>query len=159
MVGGVITFNLTGIYPAGSIFTWNFGDGTSETTSNTTISHTYNTAGTFTAVLTVKDSVNAQTTAPGIQINVQPSEPQPQINSVTKMTSPFRLKILGANFKSTSIIKINGNAIPQTIYKNGTTLVGKGGTALKNMCPKGVQVKITVDNGEGNVSSEYSFTR
>lgn len=140
-------------------YIWNFGDGTSETTTNTTTSHTYTTPGTFTAVLTVKDSVNAQTTAPGIQIIAQPSEPQPQINVVTKLTNPFRLKILGSNFKSTSVIKINGEAIPNTIFKKTTKLIGKGGITLKNMCPKGVTVKITVDNGNGNVSNEYPFTR
>lgn len=140
-------------------YIWNFGDGTSETTVNTTISHTYTTAGTFTAVLTVKDSVNAQTTATGIQITVQPSEPQPQITGVKKLTSPFRIKVSGSNFKPSSIIKIDGNPVPLTVYKNETTLLAKGGTTLKNMCPKGVTVKITVDNGNGNISNEYSFTR
>lgn len=140
-------------------YVWNFGDGTSETTTNSTISHTYTTAGAYNAVLTVKDSVNAQTTAPAIAITAQPSSPVPQINSVKKLSSPFRLKIYGSNFIQSSVIKIDGNPIPQTIYKNGTTLVGKRGTALKNMCPKGVAVKITVENEAGNVSNEFSFTR
>lgn len=140
-------------------YIWNYGDGSSETTTNTTVSHTYTTAGTYTAVLTVKDSVNAQVVVPGIQIIAEPSTPRPQINSVTKLTSPFRLKILGSNFIQSSVIKIDGNPIPQTIFKDATTLVGKGGTTLKNMCPKGVTVKITVENEAGNVSNEYSFTR
>ncbi|MCX7830675.1 MAG: C10 family peptidase [Acidobacteria bacterium] len=140
-------------------YIWNFGDGSSETTTNATITHIYTTPGTYTASLTVKDSINSQTTAPSITITAQPSGPVPQISSVSKLSSPFRLKVLGSNFISSSVIKIDGNAIPQTIYKNGTTLVGKGGTALKNMCPKGVPVKITVENEAGNVSNEYMFTR
>jgi len=140
-------------------YVWNFGDGTTETTTNTTISHTYTTPGTYTAVLTVKDAVNAQTTATGIEIVAQPSGPIPQITSVSKLSSPFRLKVLGSNFISTSVIKINGVPVPQTVFKNSNTLLAKGGTALKNMCPKGVTVKITVENEPGNVSNEYSFTR
>lgn len=140
-------------------YIWNFGDGSSETTTSTTISHTYTQAGTFTAQLTVKDAINSQATAPAITITAIPSEPQPQISSVTKLTSPFRLRVSGANFKETSVIKINGVAVPQTVYKNANTLVAKGGTALKDMCPKGVTVKITVDNGNGNISNEFLFTR
>ncbi len=41
MVGGVITLNLTGTYPSGSVFTWAFGDGTSEMSDIPGIEHQY----------------------------------------------------------------------------------------------------------------------
>ncbi len=140
-------------------YIWNFGDGTSQTTEETTISHTYTIAGTYTAILTVKDAVNAQATAPGIQIIAQPLNPPPQIDLVSKLSNPFRLKVSGSCFIESSVIKIDGNPVPTTVFKSSTKLIAKGGTALKNMCPKGVPVTITVENEAGNVSNEYSFTR
>jgi len=139
-------------------YIWNFGDGASETTSNTTISHTYTTAGTFTATLTVKDSVGQQTTAYAPTITVAPAVPPPVISSVTKLTSPFRLKVMGSNFLPAAKVKINGVAVSQTLFKNSTKLVAKGAD-VKAMCPKGVTVKVTVDNGDGTVSAEFPYTR
>jgi PKD repeat protein len=138
-------------------YTWNFGDGASETTSNTVIRHTYTTAGTYTAVLTAKDAVGAQATAAGITITAQPNAPVPTITSVSKLASPFRLKVLGTNFIAASTVKINGTAV-STTYKNGTKLLATGSTT-KSLCPKGVTVKITVENESGNISNEFSFTR
>ena len=43
-------------------YTWDFGDGSSATTSSPTASHTYATAGTFTASVTVTSSVGTSTT-------------------------------------------------------------------------------------------------
>ncbi|HPA26319.1 MAG TPA: C10 family peptidase [Acidobacteriota bacterium] len=139
-------------------YIWNFGDGSSETTSSATVSHTYTTAGTFTAILTVKDSVGQQTTASALTITVAPAVPPPVISSVTKLTSPFRLRVMGSNFLPAAKVKINGVAVSQTLFKNSTKLVAKGAD-VKTMCPKGVTVKVTVDNGDGSVSSEFSYTR
>ncbi len=139
-------------------YIWNFGDGSSETTSSATVSHTYTTAGTFTAILTVKDSVGQQTTASALTITVAPAVPPPVISSVTKLTSPFRLRVTGSNFLPAAKVKIDGKAVSQTLFKNSTKLVAKGAD-VKTMCPKGVTVKVTVDNGDGSVSSEFSYTR
>jgi PKD repeat protein len=49
--------------PDGSIpsYIWSFGDGTTQTTTTPTITHTYATAGTFTAKLTVRDAAALHT--------------------------------------------------------------------------------------------------
>ncbi len=156
-----LSVTFTGVAQGGTpsySYIWNFGDGSSETTSNTTISHTYTAAGTFTAILTVKDSVGQQTTASALTITVAPAVPPPAISSVAKLTSPFRLRVMGSNFLSTAKVKINGVAVSQTLFKTSTKLVAKG-TDVKTMCPKGVTVQVTVDNGDGNVSAAFSFTR
>jgi PKD repeat protein len=141
-------------------YIWNFGDGgANEPTANTTISHTYTTSGNYTAVLTVKDAGGAQATATGIAITAQPAAPVPSITSCLKMASPFRLKLTGTNFISASKIKIDGVAVPSVLFKNSGKLIAGSGTALKDMCPKGQPVKVTVENEEGNVSNEYSYTR
>ena len=139
-------------------YTWNFGDGNSQTTSETTISHTYTLCGNYTASLTVKDSINAQANS-STAINVIPATPVPRIDTASKASSPFRIKIYGSNFVSQAKVKINGVEVPQVVFKSGSQLIAKGGTALKNMCPKGVEVKITVENEPCNVSNEYKFTR
>ena len=53
MVGGVITFNLTGTYPSGSVFTWAFGDGTSEMSDIPGIEHQYLKTGLYIISVTV----------------------------------------------------------------------------------------------------------
>lgn len=139
-------------------YTWNFGDGVTQTTTETTISHTYTVAGTYSVTLTVKDAVNAQATS-SVSINAIPSTPVPRIDTVSALSSPFRLKIYGANFVETSVIKINGVEVPKTVFKGSTKLIAKKGAQLKAMVPKGVTVKITVENEPGNVSNEFSYTR
>ena len=60
----LVTFSSTGSSdPEGSplSYNWNFGDGTSSTIANTT--HTYTTAGSFTASLTISDGTNSVSSA------------------------------------------------------------------------------------------------
>lgn len=151
----------TGVAQGGTTpytYSWTFGDGASESTSNTSISHTYTASGTYTAVLTVKDSKGAQATASGVTISAQPATPRPTIQLVSKLTSPFRLKVTGTNFIEGSEVKINGVAVSQTLFKSATKLVAKGAD-VKTMCPKGVTVQVTVENESGNVSDPVNFTR
>jgi len=140
-------------------YIWSFGDGSSETTTSATITHTYTVSGTYTAALTVKDSVGAQAPASGITIQANPATPRPAIQGVSKLSSPFRLKIIGSNFISGSKVKIDGVEVPSTIYKNASKLIAGSGAGLKNLCPKGVTVKVTVENEAGNISAEYPYTR
>ncbi len=73
-----VTFSSTGSYdPDGSIasYSWNFGDGSAASTSPSP-SHTYQNAGSYTAVLTVTDNQGATGTASvGISVTAAPKTP------------------------------------------------------------------------------------
>jgi len=81
------------------------------------------------------------------------------ISSVTALKSPFRLSITGNNFSYDSTVKINGVEVPSVSHKGSTKIVAKGGSALKNMLPKGVAVTITVEDPSGGTSKPFSYTR
>src|SRR6185503_1473890 len=67
-------------------YIWNFGDGSSvATTSSATTSHTYTTAGTFTATLTVRDNKGA--TSPAAQVRIDPGNTAPQVTIDTPTVS------------------------------------------------------------------------
>jgi len=84
----------------------------------------------------------------------------PSILRVTKLQDPFRLKLDGANFASDCVIKINGVAVPETLYKGANLANAKGGDALKAMLPKGTSVNITITNvGDGVTSAAFPYTR
>ncbi|MGA9750486.1 MAG: carboxypeptidase regulatory-like domain-containing protein [Acidobacteriota bacterium] len=91
-----------------------------------------------------------------VQVVVTP----PAISSVAKAGNPFRLKIYGTNFHSGCEVKINGNDVPETKFKNAAYLLAKGGAALKSMVPKGATMQVTVTNvDDGGISSPFSFSR
>lgn len=79
---------------------------------------------------------------------------------MTKLTSPFRLKLSGSNFSSDLQVYIGGDADPwsSVVYKSENLVVLKGGTSLKSEFPKGVPVEIRVVNGDGG-SATISYTR
>ncbi len=85
--------------------------------------------------------------------------PAPVISYVTKAGSPFRLKIIGSGFESGAIVKIDGQPVPQTKYKNASKLVAKKGHALKDMVPQGTSVCITVENPDGGFCNCYTYAR
>ena len=61
-----------------SRYIWNFGDGSPvATTASATTSHTYTTAGTFTATLTVRDNHGAA--SPAAQARIDPGNTAPQV--------------------------------------------------------------------------------
>jgi glucose/arabinose dehydrogenase len=68
-------------------YIWSFGDGspTVQTTTSTT-SHTYSTAGTYSATLTVRDNRGASSTPAGVQISPGESPPQVTIDTPTAST-------------------------------------------------------------------------
>jgi photosystem II stability/assembly factor-like uncharacterized protein len=84
----------------------------------------------------------------------------PVISSVVKAANPFRLTINGSNFHPSARILIDGTPAPVTVYKRESTLVAKGGAALKAMVPKGKTVQITVENeDDGGLSEPFPFRR
>jgi hypothetical protein len=134
-------------------FSWAFGDGA--TGSGQTVSHTYTTLGSYTSSVTVTDSTGAAASGSvGISVVVPP----PTITSLSAMTNPLRLKVIGTNFKTGATVKINGTPAPSTTVKNATQILAKG-SALKTMLPKGTQVMVTVLNTDGGESAARAFTR
>lgn len=83
----------------------------------------------------------------------------PAISIIGKLADPFGLKVSGSNFYSGAVVKINGQPIPQTVYKSSVKLLAKGGATLKAMLPKGTSVCVTVENPDGGFSQCYPFTR
>jgi hypothetical protein len=136
-------------------YTWDFGDGGAG--AGQTASHTYSTPGTYTAKVTVKDKTNETATGTAtVTATIQP----PAVTSVTKAGSPFRLMISGSNFHQSCTVKINGAAVPTTVYRSATSVEAQKGAALKAMVPKGQTVQVTVtNNDDGGVSQPFSYTR
>jgi len=151
----VLTASVTG-GQAPYTYAWAFGD--SQTGTGNVVSHTYNTAGSYTATVTVTDNTAATATAT-VSITVNTSIVPPTISSVTKAGSPFRLHIYGTHFQAGCVVKINGTAVPFETFKDSTHVVAKKGSALKNMCPKGTAVQITVVNPDGGISNQFPYTR
>lgn len=83
----------------------------------------------------------------------------PVIGGISKIPTPFGLKILGSAFASGAVVKINGQPAPQTTYKSPGKVLAQGGAALKAMLPKGVAVCVTIENPDGGFSGCYTFTR
>ncbi len=81
-----VAFVGSGTDPDGTVtsYSWAFGDGLGSTQQSPT--HTYSTAGTYTATLTVRDDAGA-TASKSIQITVQPPNQPP---SLTAEASPLR---------------------------------------------------------------------
>jgi hypothetical protein len=81
------------------------------------------------------------------------------ITGVSKMGSPFRLRVSGTGFKDGCQILINGTPAPQTVYQGADRLEARKGSALKSMVPKGVPVEVTVRDASGNASPAFTYTR
>lgn len=120
-----VSFSSSGSYdPEGAALTynWTFGDGTSSTAANP--SHSYQTAGTYTARLGVSDGTN--TTQAG-NLTIQATNLAPAI----VLTSP----VAGAGYAApatitcTASVTANGHTINQVQFYNGGTLLGTVATA------------------------------
>lgn len=135
---------------------WDFGDGS--TSSLKEPSHVYEKAGIYNWKLNV--SVDNVTCSKSGSIEILPPVTPPTITNVYKKSNPFRLVVEGQNFHPSCMIMVNGSPVPTTVYKSENRAIAKGGSELKNMIPKGVQVEITIKNmDDGGVSQPYYFTR
>ncbi|MGC8762981.1 MAG: PKD domain-containing protein [Acidobacteriota bacterium] len=136
-------------------YLWDFGDGGTSTLQAPT--HTYGETGAHTWVVTVTDAQGrtaaaSDTVYAGIPI-------PPRIDAVQVLTSPFRLKVTGADFASNASVFLDGTAAPSVTVKSSSKILLGGGQALKNLVPKGQTVLVTVVNPDGGTSDPYPFTR
>jgi PKD repeat protein len=132
-----------------------FGDGA--TGAGETLAHTYTAAGSYTARVTLRDSSGGTASATA---DVLALVDLPQITRISKVSSPFRLKVEGESFHAGCTVKVNGAPAPQTQYVSESLLKAGSGGALKVMLPKGQPVQVTVvNNDDGGVSAPFSFTR
>ena len=121
-----------------------------------TLSGTPTAAGSYTFEIKAVDSKGCFGTKQyTMSVTVNP----PVITSVTKMTNPFRLKVLGGNFHYGCVVQINGQEVPTT-YKSSNKIIAKKGDILKVLLPKNVPVQITVLNkDDGGVPDPMPFVR
>ncbi len=75
------------------------------------------------------------------------------------LKNPYRVKFYGTGFKMGAKLYINGYQAPITKVLNSSTIIAKGGRALKNLMPEGVPVLITVENLDGGCTNTVTFQR
>ena len=106
---------------------------------------------------TTPESTTANNTATATNQVIDP----PVITSISKVSGePFRIRILGANFKAGVVVFIGADASPwpSVKMKDSTRLTLKKGSTLKSRFPKGVAVVLRVVNPDGGQAS-MSYTR
>ncbi len=136
-------------------FLWDFGDGGISTLQAPT--HTYEGTAAYAWVLTVTDA-QGRTAAASDTVYVGIPIP-PRIDNVQVLTSPFRLKLTGADFAPGASVFLDGTAAPSVTVKSSSKILLGGGKDLKALVPKGQTVLVTVVNPDGGTSEPYPFTR
>ncbi len=135
-------------------FDWNFGDGSAHG-SSAGASHQYLHGGTYTATLTVSDTVGNSATC---STTVVASVPPPVVASVRKVAPPFTLVVTGSNLQSGISVKVNSSAWSGVIWKSTGKIKVTGGASLKAAVPKGATTLLTFVNPDGGEAST-TFTR
>jgi hypothetical protein len=84
----------------------------------------------------------------------------PTVTSVTGGGSPWKLKVMGTNFRSGITATLGSDPLPWTnlVYKNSTKIQIKGGKALKAKFPQGQAVAIRLRNPDGTETTT-TYTR
>ncbi|NMC00069.1 MAG: fibronectin type III domain-containing protein, partial [Thermoanaerobaculaceae bacterium] len=75
--------------------------------------------------------------------------PPPVITSMTKLGSPFRIKVLGSNLQQGIKVYINGTQWNTVTWKSTSNIKIKGGSSLKAVVPKGVDNTFKFVNPDG----------
>jgi PKD repeat protein len=121
-------------------YTWNFGDGT--TASGVSVNKTYNSAGTFTAVLTVKDTRGASSTS--------------QVTLIVGANSATTLKV--SSITLTSALNRTGSKMVQATVKvttlNNVAVSGATVTGTWSGLISGSSSASTGTNGDANLVSK-----
>ncbi len=111
-------------------YSWNFGDGTTSTTQSP--DHTFATAGTYSVVLTVKDSTGAQAVAPTLSISVTSAVGALAATasaSVTSGTAPLAVTFTGSATGGTAPYTYSwnfGDGTTSTLQSPSHTYTGAG---------------------------------
>lgn len=132
-------------------YDWSFGDGETSTEQNP--SHTYASAGTFHWSVTA--TAEGQSCEQAGTITISDCTP-PAITSMTKLASPFRVKVIGSNLQNGIKVYVNGYLWTNVIWKSTGKLIINGGSALKLKVPKGTLVTFTFVNPDG-CSQDYTW--
>jgi PKD repeat protein len=129
-------------------YNWDFGDGSDHSTLQNP-SHTYATAGTKTWTLTVMaGNSSCERTGTITLVN------GPVIGAISKLGSPFRIKVVGSNLQSGIQVFINGTPWNDVKWKKDTLLKLMGGSGLKTVVPKGVPTTFHFVNPDGGEAFE-----
>jgi PKD repeat protein len=134
-----VSFNGSGSSdPDGSIagYQWNFGD--ASTGSGPTPAHTYTSAGSYTAVLTVTDNLGATATAP-VGITVSPAPP-PAINAPSNLT--------GSAGRGSATLNWKDNSNNETGFRIERAL--SGSTSFVTVATLGANVTAYTENAARN---------
>jgi PKD repeat protein len=146
----IVNFSSAGTSdPEGSSLTysWVFGDGTTGTTANP--AHTYSSEGTFNAVLTVSDGVNATASSP-IQIRVG-NQPPIAAASVNVTSGPAPLSV---NFSSSGSRDPEGSTLTYQWSFGDGTAISTAPNPAHVYASNGIYLaRLTVSDGQKTASS------
>ncbi|MFL6212262.1 MAG: IPT/TIG domain-containing protein [Blastocatellia bacterium] len=135
-------------------YRWEFGDGQSST--ETAPLHIYETAGTYTARLTVMDDQGATASAALNVTAAAQAVPAMRITSATARGK--KLFVFGENFAAGSVILVNGEERGTRNDEDNPPLLliaKKGGKGIA----VGQTVRVQVRTPDGKLSNEFTFTR
>jgi chitodextrinase len=135
-------------------YRWEFGDGQSST--ETAPAHTYETAGTYTAQLTVTDNQGA--TASASVIITATAQAAPAMRITSAMARGKKLFVFGENFPAGSMILVDGVEKGTRNDEDNPPLLliaKKGGKGIA----VGQTVRLQVRTSDGKLSSEFAFMR
>ncbi|NOQ93899.1 MAG: PKD domain-containing protein, partial [Methylophaga sp.] len=154
----LVTFEGTSSYDTdGSLvlYAWDFGDGNSATGSQ--VNHTYNTAGTFTASLTVTDDTAATSTTT-VSINVTPQATLPSaptnLSATLVKTGKGRNKVV-----SSAVLNWTDNSNNETRFVIERCLeqtTGKGRNRVTS-CEYSEYTTVDADVNSSQVSTESGY--
>jgi hypothetical protein len=85
-------------------------------------------------------------------------QPEATLTSIRVLRDPLKLVLEGGGFQPGAVVKIDGQAVPKTVYRSGTTLIAKG-SRLAHLMPRGQAVDVRVDLPDGGTSNTLSVTR
>jgi PKD repeat protein len=143
--------------PEGATLTyaWAFGDGATSTAANP--SHTYSTAGTYSAVLTVSDGTNSVSAAPISITATVPGQNLPPVPVVTA-TPVSGIAPLAVTFSSAGSYDPEGSTLTYSwVFGDGTTSTTSNPSHTYSAAGN-YTARLTVSDGTNSVSTNTTIT-